>query len=89
MTEQHLLEKHDDGDGHNRKLTDISLVTYLNCKGFKIKRIRKLGDQSFFYFEESKELDEEMLRFFNHEGLVDPLYFAEMLRNLKGLAKQA
>jgi hypothetical protein len=89
MTEQHLLEKHEYGDGHNRKLTDISLITYLNCKGFKIKRIRKLGNQSFFYFEESNELDEEMLRFFNHEALVDPLYFSEMFRQLKNLAKQA
>jgi hypothetical protein len=89
MIGQRLLERHGDGNGHNRKLTDISLVAYLNCKGFKIKKVEKLGDQSFFYFEESKELNEEMLRFFNHEALVDPLYFAEMLRNLKGLAKQA
>jgi hypothetical protein len=89
MMRQHFLERHDDGNGHNRKLTDISLVAYLNCKGFKIKKVEKLGDQSSFYFEESKELGEEMLRFFNHEALVDPLYFAEMLRNLKSLAKHA
>jgi hypothetical protein len=82
-----------------KKLTDISLVAYLVSKGFKIKRIDRTrmnfkSIQSTFCFDAdfvdgaSDPLEEEILRYFNHEALIDPLKFSETLRNLRSYAKQ-
>lgn len=71
-----------------KRLTDISLVAYLVSKEFKIKKIIKEKDKSIFHFESTEKLEEETLKFFNHEALVDPLKFSETLRNLRSYAKQ-
>ncbi len=76
------------------KLTDIALVAYLVCEGFKMSRIDRKRDKgtsltkSDFYFEENNELEKATLNFFNHEAKVDPLMFSETLRNLRSYAKQ-
>jgi len=77
-TEKQLTEK---------KLTDISLVAYLVSQGFKIKRIDRRKDKSIFIFDESETLEEEALKYFNHEAQIDPLKFSEQLRNLRSYAK--
>ncbi len=71
-----------------KKLSDIGLVTYLRCKGFKIKDIEKQSQKSVFLFEEDAKVENEILKYYNHEAEVDPLKFNETLRNLKSLAKQ-
>lgn len=76
------------GENREKKLTDIALVTYLVCENFKIKKIERHKFKSLFIFDETKELKEAMLIFFNHEARVDPLKFSETLRNLKSLIKQ-
>ena len=79
-------------EGGYKKLTDIALVAYLQCKGFKMRNIKKMEgdrDKSAFWFYEGEDLEDEILRFFNHDALVDPLAFSEMLRNLRSYAKQS
>jgi hypothetical protein len=71
-----------------KQLSDIALVSYLACREFQIKRIRKTGEKSWFIFEQTEELEKEILDFMNRKATVDPLKFAETLRNLKSLAKQ-
>ena len=71
-----------------RKLTDIALVAYLVCEGYKIMRIDRKKDKSDFYFENNDELEKATLSYFNHEAKVDPLRFSETLRNLRSYAKQ-
>jgi hypothetical protein len=78
-TENRLVEK---------KLTDISLVAYLVSQSFKIKKIDRHRDKSIFYFDETPALEEETLKYFNHEAKADPLTFSETLRNLRSYAKQ-
>lgn len=71
-----------------KKLSDISLVSYLRCKGFKIGKIEKQKEKSIFLFDEDDKLENEILKYYNHEAEIDPLKFSETLRNLKSLAKQ-
>jgi hypothetical protein len=71
-----------------KKLTDIALVAYLASKGYKMSRIDKGRDKSVFYFEDVDDIEKEILKYFNHEALVDPLKFSETLRNLRSYAKQ-
>jgi len=75
----------------DRKLADIALVTYLVCMDFKIKKIEKSKDKfkSFFCFEETPELKEAILKFFNREASVEPNQYHETLRNLKSYAKMS
>jgi len=75
-------------EGGYKKLTDISLVAYLQCQGFKMKKIQKDRDKSIFWFDDDEGLAKETLKFFNHEAQVDPLNFSETLRNLRSYAKQ-
>jgi len=84
MDQKQSTEKTSD----NKRFTDISLVAYLVCLGFKIKNIERSKDKSSFFFEISDSLEKETLKFFNHEAKVDPLQFSETLRNLRSYAKQ-
>lgn len=71
-----------------KKLTDISLVAYLVSKKFKIMKIDRAKDKSTFYFDLDEPLEEEILKYFNHDAVIDPLKFSETLRNLRSYAKQ-
>lgn len=71
-----------------KKLSGISLVSYLRCKGFKIEKIERQKEKSIFHFDENETVESEILKYYNHEAEVDPLRFSETLRNLKSLAKQ-
>jgi hypothetical protein len=71
-----------------KELSDIALVAYLACKDYKIKEIRKDKEKSWFCFDETDELEKEIMTFLNRDAVVDPLRFSETLRNLKSLARQ-
>lgn len=74
-----------------KSIVDIALVAYLVCEKFKIIRIEKPKDKikSYFVFENTQELNEAILKFYNKEGSVEPNHFHETLRNLKSYARQA
>jgi len=82
------MDKHNIEKPKDKGLTDIALVAYLKCIEFKLKRIDKQKDKSVFFFEDNIALEEETLKYFNHEARVDPLQFSETLRNLRSYAKQ-
>lgn len=82
------LSTEKDEKKNERKLTDIALVAYLVCEGFKMTRIERRKDKADFFFEEGNNLEQATLSFFNHESRVDPLKFNETLRNLRSYAKQ-
>jgi hypothetical protein len=68
-----------------RNITDVNLVAYLKCKGYKETARPKLTDQVVtFYFEPSQKLSEEIDAYFSREGVVEPMAMAEALRLLKG-----
>ena len=72
-----------------KELSDIALASYLSCREHKIKRIRKDKEKSWFCFDESPELEKDIMTFLNRDAVVDPLRFHETLRNLKSLARQS
>ena len=71
-----------------KELSDIALVSYLACRDYKIKKIRKDREKSWFCFEDTESLEKDIMAFLNREATVDPLRFSETLRNLKSLARQ-
>lgn len=89
--EKLLTERDDKKIIDERKFSDISLVAYLVCEGFKMTRIERTAtrdSKSYFYFEDVATLEQTALNYFNHEAKVDPLRFSETLRNLRSYAKQ-
>jgi hypothetical protein len=79
--------KKDEDKVLDKGITDISLASYLVTKSFKMTRYEKEAKMTTFYFQVNKELDDEILKFFNHDATIDPLRFSESLRNLKTLTK--
>jgi len=70
---------------NEKALSDLALAAFLSSKGYEILSIRGNGSKSFFVFEDSPELEQDMLRYFNRQGMVDALTYGEVLRNLKAL----
>ena len=71
---------------HTRNITEVNLVAYLKCKGYKETSRPKFTDPVVtFYFEESPKLSEEIDTYFNREGMVEAMAMCEALRLLKGL----
>lgn len=72
----------------NRKeISDLALAAFLSVAGHKLIATPKptSGRRSVFIFEGSKEIEEDILSFYNRTAQVDPLNFIETHRNLKAL----
>jgi len=70
-----------------KELADIALVSYLACKGHKIKKIKRGKGKSLFVFDDTESLEADIMAYLNREATVDPLKFHETMRNLKSQAK--
>lgn len=68
-----------------KQIWDLALASYLVTIGHRIVKIEPDGRRSVFLFGESKDLDANILAFYNRAANVDPLSFAETMRNLKAL----
>jgi len=68
-----------------KEITDVALVSYLLTAGGKMVRFINRGGRTAFYFID-EELDDSIMRYYNRQGVVDALTFAETLRNIKSLA---
>lgn len=67
-----------------KKYSDLELVSYLMCKGFK-EAERSIDDRRvFFHFKDSPELTQEVLNFYTDgHPQVDAHAFAYHLRRLR------
>ena len=74
-----------DGNMKERIITDLALAAYLSCIGHQLSTITPQGRRLEFHFQSSQQLEEDILSFYNRQGRVDPLAFAETFRNLKAL----
>ncbi len=72
-----------------RTITDLALASYLVASGHSLRAIERTGDRGAFLFTESPALEEAVLRFYNREGVVEPMAFTEMIRNLRGAVRSA
>jgi len=69
----------------NKPITDLYLVAYLQVKGYKLAKHEKKERRTSFYFEE--DLSEEIMKYFGHQAVIDPLAFSETLRSLISFVK--
>ncbi len=67
----------------SRTVTDLALAAFLVSAGHPLQAIHRLDGRGAFLFEDMPGVAEAILRFYNRRGTVDPLTFAETLRNLK------
>ena len=72
-----------------RSISDLALAAYLASIGHCLHEIRRTNDRGEFIFENTPSLGIQILDFYNRCAMVDPLTYAETLRNLKAAAQTA
>lgn len=70
-----------------RSVTDLALAAFLATTGHRLDAIRRVNGRGVFVFEDGPALAQSILSFYNRRAVVDPLTFAETLRNLKAAAQ--
>ena len=70
-----------------RKITDLTLAAFLSSQHHEILRIEPFSGRSIFVFRSTPELGQDELRFFNRQGSVEPLTFAETLRYFRAAVR--
>ncbi len=70
---------------NKKRISDLALTAFLSSIGHEILDIEGNGGKSFFVFEDTPTLEQDTLKYFNRQGMVDALTFGEVLRNLKAL----
>ena len=66
--------------------SDLNLATFLRCREFAIKDIKRRDGRAVFAFTDSPELRLAMLEFAN-DGLVPVRSFCNTLRDLKAIVR--
>lgn len=69
----------------SRRVSDVNLVAYLKCKGYReVSRPKFTDPVVTFYFEASPKLSEDIDAYFSRDTMVEPMAMCEALRLLKG-----
>ncbi len=66
--------------------SDLNLASFLRCRGFNVRSLRRDNARVHFVFEDSPELKEAIVDFVN-DGAVGVRSFCNTLRDLKGLVR--
>lgn len=66
--------------------TDLSLASFLRCRTFTIKDIRRQNGKTVFVFEDSSQLRNAVLEYAN-DGSVSVRTFCSTLRDLKAITR--
>jgi len=66
--------------------TDLSLASFLRCRSFNIKDIKRHNGKSIFVFDDTSVLRETVLDYAN-DGAVQARLFCNTLRDLKALTR--
>jgi hypothetical protein len=83
--ERELFDFSDWTNDEDEKISDLALASYLCVIGHRIISTEPAGNKIIFLFERSNSLEADILAFYNRMARVDPLSFAETMRNLKAL----
>ncbi len=70
-----------------RRITDLTLAAFLSSRKHEILQIEPNSGRSVFVFRHTPELAQDELRFFNRQGSVEPLSFAETLRYFRAAVR--
>lgn len=66
--------------------TDLTLASFLRCRSFIIKNIRRQNGKTVFVFEDSAQLRDAVLEYAN-DGNVAVRSFYSTLRDLKAITR--
>lgn len=66
--------------------TDLTLTSFLRCRGFQIENIKQNNGRTLFTFQESPELRQAILEFAN-DAVVAVRSFCSTMRDLKALTR--
>lgn len=66
---------------------DFNLASYLSTIGHKLISTKSVNQRFVFVFQNSEKLREDILNYWNHSALVDPLNFGQTLRNFKSMVR--
>ena len=69
------------------KIHDLNCVAYLTISGFPIIDIQSEGEAVVFCFKKSPAFRGAILRYLSHDARIDPLSFAEQIRNLRAVVR--
>ncbi len=70
-----------------REIFDLTRAAFLSSQKHQIIRIEPRNGRSVFVFHSTPQLQRDEIRFFNREGSVEPLAFAETLRYFKAAVR--
>jgi len=77
------------GTNPPNEVYDLSLAGYLTEENNKLKEFKRDGRQFVWVFEDTPKLREDVLRFYNKEGRVEPSSYSEALRRFKAMLKHS
>jgi hypothetical protein len=66
--------------------TDLTLTSFLRCRGFQIENIKQNSGRTLFIFQESPELRNAILEFAN-DAAVAVRSFCSTMRDLKAITR--
>jgi DNA-binding transcriptional MerR regulator len=66
--------------------SDLTLASFLRCRGFNINNIRRQNGKTVFIFEDSSQLRNALLEYAN-DGSVSVRTFCSTLRDLKAITR--
>jgi hypothetical protein len=66
--------------------TDLTLTSFLRCRGFQIVGINQNNGRTLFIFQESPELRTAILDFAN-DASIDVISFCSTMRDLKAITR--
>ena len=72
--------------GVKKEVSDLSLVAYLQIKGYRFSTSLTAPSRVVFVFDSTEKLEKDVLLFLNRTAKVDALSFSEALRGIKNLA---
>src|ERR1044071_501305 len=70
----------------NYQTTDLTLTSFLRCRGFAIENIKQNNGRTLFIFQESPELRSAILDYANDE-VVNVRSFCSTMRDLKAITR--
>ena len=77
-------------NSHNSKpvyqTTDLTLTSFLRCRGFQIESIKQNNGRTLFMFQESPELRSAILDYAN-DAVVSVRSFCSTMRDLKAITR--
>ena len=66
--------------------SDINLASFLRCRGFEIREIKRAQGKSHFVFADTPQLHQAILDYAN-DGAVGVRSFCNTLRDMKAIAR--